>query len=56
MDKQNQSKKNIVRNLAIFTFLVLALSWVGKYLDYVMGSEPSKGIGKIASTCAKAST
>lgn len=45
MDKQNQSKKNTVRNLAIFTFLVLALSWVGKYLDYVMGSESSKGIG-----------
>ena len=45
MDKQNQSKKNTVRNLVIFTFFVLAFSWVGRYLDTILGSEPSKGIG-----------
>ena len=45
MKTKNQTKKHIVRNLVIFTFFALAFSWVGRYLDSIMDSEPSKGVG-----------
>ena len=46
MDTQSQSNKRTVRNLAIFTFLVMALGWLGRWADSLMGSAPSEeGIG-----------
>lgn len=47
MDTQSQSNKHIVRNLAIFTFLVITLGWIGRWLDYLGGSTPSQGIGML---------
>jgi len=34
MDTQSQSNKHILRNLAIFTFLVITLGWIGKYCSF----------------------
>ena len=46
MDTQSQSNKHTVRNLAIFTFLVIALPWLGRGLDSLMGSTSSQeGLG-----------
>ena len=46
MDTKSQSNKHTVRNLAIFTFLVIALGWLGRWLDSLMGSAPSQeGLG-----------
>lgn len=47
MDTQSQSNKHIVRNLAIFTFLVITLGWIGRWLDSLVGSTPSQGIGML---------
>jgi len=47
MDTQSQSNKHIVRNLAIFTFLVITLGWIGRWLDSLGGSTPSQGIGML---------
>ena len=45
MDIRSQNNGRTVRNLAIFTFLVIALGWLGRWLDSLMGSAPSQGIG-----------
>ena len=45
MDTQSQSNRRTVRNLAIFTLLVIALGWLGRWLDSLMGSTASQGIG-----------
>ncbi|MEE9176140.1 MAG: CPBP family intramembrane glutamic endopeptidase [Thermodesulfobacteriota bacterium] len=47
MDTQSQSNKHIVRNLAIFTFLVITLGWIGRWLDSLVGSTSSQGIGML---------
>jgi len=47
MDIQTQSNKHTGRNLAIFTFLVIALGWLGRWLDYLMGNTHSQGIGQL---------
>jgi membrane protease YdiL (CAAX protease family) len=47
MNTQDQSNKHIVRNLAIFAFLVIALGWLGRWLDSLMGSTSSEGIGML---------
>jgi membrane protease YdiL (CAAX protease family) len=46
MDTKTQSNKHTVRNLAIFTFLVIALGWLGRELDSLMGITSSQeGLG-----------
>ena len=45
MDTQSQNNEHTVRNLAIFALLVIALGWLGRWLDSLMGSAPSQGIG-----------
>ena len=41
-----QGSKHIVRNLTIFTFLVYALGWLGRWVDSLSGGAPSEqGIG-----------
>ena len=47
MDTKSQSNKHTVRNLAIFTFLVIALPWLGRGLDSLTGGKPGEGIGTI---------
>ena len=47
MDTKNQSNKHMVRNLVIFTFFVIAPGWLGRWLDSLMGSAPSQGIGML---------
>ncbi len=45
MDVRSQDNGRTVRNLAIFTFLVITLGWLGRWLDSLMGSTASQGIG-----------
>jgi len=46
MDTQSQSNKHTVRNLAIFSFLVIALGWLERGLDSLMGITSSQeGLG-----------
>ena len=40
-----QSKRRTVRNISIFTFLVIALGWLAWWLDSITTSESSGGIG-----------
>jgi membrane protease YdiL (CAAX protease family) len=47
VDVPSRSHKHTVRNLAIFTFLVIALGWLGRCLDSMMGSAPGEGIGTL---------
>ena len=44
---QVQDNKRTIRNLAIFTFLVIALGWLGRLLDYLKGSAPGEGVGTL---------
>ena len=46
MDTQSQSNKHTVRNLVIFSFLVIALGWFCRELDSLMGITSSQeGLG-----------
>ena len=45
MDAPSQNNRRTVRNLAIFTFLVIALGWLGRWLDSLVGSTASQGLG-----------
>jgi membrane protease YdiL (CAAX protease family) len=45
MNTQGQTNKHTVRNLAIFTFLVITMGWLGRWLDSLMGTSP--GIGQL---------
>ena len=48
MHTQNQSNKHTVRNLAIFAFLVIALGWLGRWVDALMGStSPQESLGML---------
>ena len=47
MNTKSQNNKHTIRNLAIFTFLVIALGWLGRWVDAVMGSTSSEGIGML---------
>jgi membrane protease YdiL (CAAX protease family) len=47
MNTQIQSNKHILRNLTIFTILVIASGWFGRRLDTLMGSTSSEGIGML---------
>ncbi len=45
MNTQNQSNSITIRNLAIFTIVVLAIGWIGRGLDVMMGSPSTEGLG-----------
>lgn len=45
MDTQIQNSKHIIRNLVIFTFLVLALGWLGWLILFLGGDEKSHELG-----------
>ena len=50
MSTQNQGgtgNQHTVRNLTIFTILVLASGWFGRWLDTAMGSSTSEGMGML---------
>jgi hypothetical protein len=45
MNIQNQSNRTTIRNLVIFTIIVLAIGWIGRGLDVMMGSPSTEGLG-----------
>jgi hypothetical protein len=42
---QNQNNRTTIRNLVIFTTIVLAIGWIGRGLDLLMGNPSSEGLG-----------
>ena len=47
MNIQNQSKRTTVRNLAIFIVVVLAIGWIGRGLDLLMGNPVPDSLGML---------
>ena len=47
MSTQYQSDKKTVRNLAIFTALVLASGWIGWGVDQLMGNPSGESLGML---------
>jgi membrane protease YdiL (CAAX protease family) len=47
MDIENQSKKITIRNLTIFTVIVLTIGWIGRGLDMLLGNPPSESLGML---------
>jgi hypothetical protein len=47
MKTENQNNKITVRNLTIFTVIVLASGWLGRGLDNLMGKSTSEGLGML---------
>jgi len=47
MNIQNQSNRTTVRNLTIFIIVVLAIGWVGRGLDILMGNAASESLGML---------
>jgi hypothetical protein len=45
MNANKQSNRNTVRNLAIFIAVVLAIGWIGRGLDVLLGNPSSEGLG-----------
>jgi len=45
MNSESEGRRRTIRNLAIFTFLVIALGWLGRRLDDALGTPPGQGIG-----------
>jgi len=45
MNIQTQSSRLTVRNLVIFIIVVLAIGWIGRGLDVLMGNTPSESLG-----------
>jgi membrane protease YdiL (CAAX protease family) len=45
MNTQHQSNPHTVRNLTIFTILVIVLPWFGRWLDTAMKNPPEQQIG-----------
>jgi membrane protease YdiL (CAAX protease family) len=44
---ETRNNKRTVRNLIIFTILVLASGWLGRWVDAVTGSPPAQGVGML---------
>jgi membrane protease YdiL (CAAX protease family) len=44
---ETQNNKRTIRNLIIFTVLVLASGWLGRWVDALMGSTSSEGMGML---------
>ncbi len=47
MNIQNQSKRTTVRNLTIFIVVVLAIGWIGRGLDLLMGNPAPDSLGML---------
>lgn len=47
MNIQHQNNKKTVRNLAIFTIVVLTIGWIGRGLDVLMNNPSTAGLGII---------
>jgi len=47
MNIQNQSNRTTVRNLTIFIIVVLAIGWIGRGLDILMGNAASESLGML---------
>jgi membrane protease YdiL (CAAX protease family) len=47
MNITNQSKKITIRNLTIFTVVVLTVGWIGRELDVLLGNPPSESLGML---------
>jgi membrane protease YdiL (CAAX protease family) len=45
MSIQNQASGTTIRNLTIFVIVVLAIGWIGRGLDVLLGSPSSEGLG-----------
>lgn len=45
MNIQNQSNRTTIRNLTIYIIVILAIGWIGRGLDVLMGSPASEGLG-----------
>jgi hypothetical protein len=45
MNIQTQSNRTTIRNLVIFTIIVLAIGWIGRGLDVLMDNPSSEGLG-----------
>lgn len=45
MNIQNQNNRKTIRNLVIFTVIVLSIGWIGRGLDVLMGNPSSEGLG-----------
>ena len=45
MNIQTQSSRLTVRNLVIFITVILAIGWIGRGLDVLMGNTPSESLG-----------
>jgi hypothetical protein len=47
MNAKDQSKKNTIRNLTIFTIAVLSVGWIGHWLDVLLGNSSSESLGML---------
>ena len=45
MSIQNQTNRTTIRNLTIFILFVLAIGWIGRGLDVLLGNPSSEGLG-----------
>jgi membrane protease YdiL (CAAX protease family) len=47
MNELNNSKRNIIRNLTIFTVTVLLVGWIGHWVDVLLGNPSSGSLGML---------
>lgn len=47
MSAENQSNRATVRNLVIFTIVVIAIGWIGRGLDVLLGKPASESLGML---------
>jgi len=47
MNIQKQSNRTTIRNLAVFVIVVLAIGWIGRGLDILMGNPASESLGML---------
>jgi hypothetical protein len=47
MEKKQNDPRRTIRNLIIFTMIVLGIGWVGRWLDVQMGSPPTESLGML---------
>ena len=47
MSAENQSNRATVRNLVIFTLVVIAIGWIGRGLDVLLGKPASESLGML---------
>ena len=47
MNIQKQGNRTTIRNLAVFVIVVLAIGWIGRGLDILMGNPASESLGML---------